>query len=186
MRDHHNGQFLLIFCALGLAFAGLFLVTSPLTEENFSRVQHHPINIDNAIVNIDGEEIALSGGFSDVALSNPEDASTHVVTTLTPFVARGDINHDGAQDAIGIVTQTTGGSGVFFYVVPVVRTLNGTQSGAAHLVGDRVKIQNIVIKENIITVYYLDRSQDEPFSTPPSVAKTLHFTFTDGALVLVE
>lgn len=70
-----------------------------------------------------------------------------------------------------IITEEGGGSGTFYYVTT---NIEGTKP---FFIGDRIVPQTIEKHDNLIFVNYLDRNPDEPFTTPPSVKKTLRLRF---------
>ncbi len=90
-----------------------------------------------------------------------------------------DLNDDGREDAVFLVTQETGGSGVFFYVVAALNTEKGYVGSDGFFLGDRVAPQTTELSKNprhknVIVVNYADRSPQEPFTTKPSVGKSAY------------
>ena len=94
----------------------------------------------------------------------------------------GDVNDDGVSDAVFFLTQTSEGSGTFFYVVAALNTADGTLGTNAVLLGDRIAPQNITIDAGTIVVAYEDRAEGEPMTTPPSVNKSLSLTVRNNIL----
>ncbi len=94
----------------------------------------------------------------------------------------GDVNDDGTEDAVFFLTQSSQGSGTFYYVVAALRTQHGAVGTNAFFIGDRVAPQNITIAAGIITVTYADRAAGEPMTTPPSVGKSKILTVKNGVL----
>jgi hypothetical protein len=89
----------------------------------------------------------------------------------------GDLNGDGIKDAVMYLTQNSGGSGTFFYIVEAIN-YNGIYKGTnAMLLGDRIAPQNINIIDGRAVVNFAERKAGEPFSTPPSVGKSVYIQY---------
>lgn len=81
------------------------------------------------------------------------------------------------------MTQETGGSGTFYYVVALLDTTSGPIGSDGVLLGDRISPQTITIDEgkttngtnrqNVIVVNYTDRKPGESFDISPSVEKSI-------------
>ncbi|MEQ1678775.1 MAG: META domain-containing protein, partial [Chitinophagaceae bacterium] len=81
---------------------------------------------------------------------------------------------DGTEDVVFLLTQNTGGSGTFYYVVGAVSTESGYVGSLAVLLGDRIAPQTTEFGENnIVVVNYADRALGEDFSIQPSVGKSI-------------
>jgi hypothetical protein len=86
----------------------------------------------------------------------------------------GDLNGDGVNDAVMYLTQETGGSGTFFYVVEAIN-YNGFYKGTnAMLLGDRIAPQNINIMDGRAVANFAERKPGEPFATQPSIGKSVY------------
>ncbi|MEK7632603.1 MAG: Gmad2 immunoglobulin-like domain-containing protein [Patescibacteria group bacterium] len=116
---------------------------------------------------------------SHVTLANGKSGSVE----LFGNGATGDVNNDGTDDAVFFLTQSSQGTGTFYYVVAALRSTSGTTGTNAVLLGDRIAPQNITIAAGIITVTYADRATGEPMTTPPSVGKSKILTVQNGVLV---
>lgn len=122
----------------------------------------------NATYLIEGAPVTLVNGTAETATEGS------AITTLTQYFGnalRTDLNADGREDVVFLLTQQGGGSGTFFYVVPALNTANGYVGGTAFFIGDRIAPQNINLDEDgtTIIVNYADRKPDEPFTADPSV-----------------
>ena len=135
----------------------------------------------NAEYVIDGQRIRLENGVSETELA-PGSASK-VTTRYFGNEVRHDLNDDGREDVVFLLTQETGGSGVFYYVVAALNTVDGYVGSLGYLLGDRIAPQTTEIDEgktamgtnrqNVIVVNYATRAPGEPFTTPPSVGKSV-------------
>jgi heat shock protein HslJ len=135
---------------------------TPITEE---------VVYKNIAYTIAGESVALINGKADVPVA-PGSAS-HVITQYFGNEATGDLNGDGVPDIAFLLTQTTGGSGTFYYVVGAIKTSGGYVGTNATLIGDRIAPQTTEIKDGKLIVNYAVRATGEPMTTPPSIGKSL-------------
>jgi hypothetical protein len=86
---------------------------------------------------------------------------------------RTDLNHDGREDVVFIVTTSPGGSGTFFYVVEAINN-DGVYKGTnAMFVGDRIAPQNINIIDGRAVANFADRKPEESFAVSPSIGKSI-------------
>lgn len=121
---------------------------------------------------INGERVKLTNGKSEVEAA-PGSASK-ITTTYFGNEVIGDFDADGRQDVAFILTQNTGGSGTFYYIVAALNTARGYVGSEALLLGDRIAPQTTERGEGkIIIVNYADRAPGEPFTVQPSVGKSL-------------
>ena len=121
---------------------------------------------------IDGRPVRLRDGVSEVDAA-PGSASK-IVTRSFGNEVRHDLNGDGREDVVFLLTQETGGTGTFFYVVAAVAADEGFTGSDGVLLGDRIAPQGIEIgANNIVTVSYADRAPGESLATPPRQAKSI-------------
>ncbi|MFA7193807.1 MAG: hypothetical protein WC087_02740 [Candidatus Paceibacterota bacterium] len=90
-----------------------------------------------------------------------------------------DLNDDGRNDFVFLITHQPGGSGTFYYAVAVLDTKNGYVGSDGYLLGDRIAPQTIDISpnprhKNVIVVNYVDRGPEEPMTTQPSFGKSAY------------
>ena len=143
-----------------------------------------PVSVDaykNATYRINGRQILLSNGKSETAIA--ASSSEKIVTTYFGNVATGDLNADGGPDAAFILTQNTGGSGTFYYVVAALQTSHGYQGTNGILLGDRIAPQATTISNGVVTVAYADRKPTDPMTAAPSLGVSRSFMIQKNALV---
>jgi hypothetical protein len=138
----------------------------------------------DAIYQIDGKSIALVDGLSE-AEAAPGSAS-RIITRYFGNDAIGDLNGDGKKDVAFLLTQDTGGSGTFYYVVVALRAATGYQGTNAVLLGDRIAPQTTNIENGMVVVNYADRRPDESFAIKPSVGISIYLALIDSKLVEVN
>jgi hypothetical protein len=134
----------------------------------------------SASFSVEGRQITLANGVYETEAA-PGSASKST-TRYVGNDSTGDLNGDGLQDAAFVVSQSTGGSGTFFYVVAEIRAKDGFQGTNAVLLGDRIAPQKTEIRAGELIVDYADRKPGEPMVAVPSVAISKHLKVTDGKL----
>lgn len=131
----------------------------------------------NAEYVIEGQRITLTDALAGAGTS--QDPASRIVTRYFGHELETDLNDDGREDVVFLVTQRRGGSGTFFYAVAALNTEAGYLGSDGYLLGDRIAPQTIEVSrnprhENVIVVNYGDRRRDEPMTAPPSVGKSVH------------
>ena len=164
------------------------LTTTPASEvppTAAPTVETLPIaSYKDATYQIDGKSIALVNGLSE-ADAAPGSAS-RIITRYFGNDAMGDLNGDGKEDVAFLLTQDTGGSGTFFYVVVALRTATGYQGINAVLLGDRIAPQMTNIENGMVVVNYADRKPNESFKIEPSVGISKYLKVRDSKLIEVN
>ena len=131
----------------------------------------------NAEYLIEGQRIKLADGLAE-AETSPGVASP-IVTRYFGNELRTDLNDDGREDVVFLLTQQRGGSGTFFYAVAAINTEAGYRGSDGYLLGDRIAPQSSVVSrnprhKNVIVMNYADRKPDEPMTAQPSVSKSVY------------
>lgn len=132
---------------------------------------------------IEGQSVTLSNGVSQTE-SAPGSASK-TITRYFGNEAYGDVDGDDDNDAAFLITQDSGGTGLFYYVVVALRTPAGYKLTNTFLVGDRIAPQSTEIKEDSkeLHVNFAERKKEEPMSAEPSVGAVLLLKVTpEGVL----
>lgn len=160
---------LIIFIAIG----GFYFLNDYIYKE-----KQAPTITDykDATYVIDGQIISLVDGVSEVEAA-PGSASK-ITTRYFGNDLIIDLNNDGRDDVVFLLTQETGGSGVFFYVVAALNTTDGYRGSEGLLLGDRISPQMIERSQepkhkNVVVVNYVDRKTGEPMTAQPSIGKSI-------------
>ena len=158
---------------LVVLIGGFFWLNNYIYEEKQAKVAK---DYKDAEYIIDKQRIQLSGGVSEIE-STPGSASK-ITTRYFGNKVQHDLNSDGREDVVFLLTQETGGSGTFFYVVAALNTERGYVGSEALLLGDRIAPQTTEISrnprhKNVIVVNYADRAPGESFTTRPSFGKSI-------------
>lgn len=127
----------------------------------------------NSTFLINGQTVTLKNRVAESEAA-PGSASK-ILTTYFGNEATGDLNFDGKPDAAFLVTQTTGGSGTFFYVVAAIKTDTGYKTTNAFLIGDRIAPQTTEIHSQTgeLRVNFAKRKPGEPMTARPSQGAVL-------------
>lgn len=141
-------------------------------------------NYKDASYEIQGRVVTLSNGVSDIE-STPSSAS-RITTRYFGNEASGDLNGDGDPDVGFLLTQSTGGTGTFYYAVAALKAAGGYLGTNAVLLGDRVAPQTTQILPNgTLVVNYADRKPGDAMTTAPSVGVSKYLRVVGGRLVEV-
>lgn len=159
-----------VLVVLVVGIGGYMVLTrpAPVSEPIKNTASASP---KDATYSIDGQPVTLVNGKSEVPAA-PGSASK-ITTTYFGNEANGDLNGDSVPDVAFILTQSTGGSGTFYYVAAAIKTTDGYTGTDAVLLGDRIAPQTTEIKDGIVTANYADRKAGESFAIQPSVGKSL-------------
>lgn len=172
---------LCIVVLVGLAIVLVYFrkdQTLPIVE---TQVKQSAFDAKNSRFNVDGTLVTLVDGRAETTAA-PGSASKEV-TTYFGNEAKGDVNGDGLEDAVFLVTRASGGSGLFYFAVAVLATSTGYKTTNAFFVGDRISPQTTEIRNGEIYVNYAERKAGEPMTSLPSQGATLMLKVTpDGVL----
>ena len=125
---------------------------------------------------IEGQRITLADG---VAADVPPGSASRTVTRYFGNELKTDLNDDGREDIVFLLTQQRGGSGTFFYAVAALDTEAGYRGSDGYLLGDRIAPQTTAVSrnprhKNVVVVNYRDRRPGEPMTAQPSVEKSVY------------
>lgn len=158
----------------------LFRPTNTIPQQVFTNGSIYK----NAVYIVDGKPVQLVNGMASTEVA-PGSASK-IATQYFGNEVRGDLNGDGAEDVAFILTQNTGGSGTFYYVVAALGSNKGYIGTNAVLLGDRIAPQTTEFRDGEIIVNYADRAPGEPMVTPPSVGMSKYLKISNGTLVVAR
>lgn len=162
-----------------LIVGGLWWVLGRAPEEVIVGVGYK-----DATYTIEGASVTLVNGKAETDIT-PGSASK-LVTTYFGNEARADFNGDGREDIGFLLTQNSGGSGTFYYVVVALQTEFGYRGSNGILLGDRIAPQTTEARDGVLIVNYADRAEGEPMTARPSQGKSLYLRVEDSALRIME
>ena len=159
----------LLIIAVVILIAGFLVINSYVYNEKQGVAT---ASYKDAEYVIQGERIKLQNGVAE-----SETAPGSASKTVTKYFGNevmSDLNNDGREDVTFLLTQETGGSGTFYYVVAALNTERGYVGTEAVFLGDRIAPQTTEKGSGkIVIVNYADRAQGEDFSISPSVGKSI-------------
>lgn len=135
----------------------------------------------NVTFTIDGEAVTLINGKAEI--SPVPNSATKEITTYFGNEAKGDLNADGLEDVAFLVSRSTGGSGLFYYVVVALKTPTGYNTTNAFLIGDRISPQSTEINSGELHVNFAQRKKGEPMTTTPSQGAVLLLKVTQNGVL---
>jgi len=143
-------------------------------------------NYKDAEYRIEGVVVQLRDGMAEVEAA--AGSASRITTRYFGNEYETDLNGDGREDVVFFLTQETGGSGVFYYVVAAVNTERGYVGSDGYLLGDRVAPQTIGASPNprhvgVIVANYADRAPGEPMSAQPSVGKSAYLKLDEASMM---
>jgi heat shock protein HslJ len=97
-----------------------------------------------------------------------------------------DLNQDGAEDAVLIITQTTGGSGTFYYLAAAIAEQGGYEGSAGFFLGDRIIPERLSAIDSKVRVSYLARHDGESFADEPTAEHKRDVVYNPRDRKLVE
>jgi hypothetical protein len=141
----------------------------------------------NATYTINGQPVTLVNGVAEQPAA--PGSAEKIVTQYFGNAVEVDLNSDGKLDSGFLLTQTTGGTGVFFYAAAAIQNPAGSYQGTnAILLGDRIAPQSTNVDPNNpaqFIVNYADRAPGEPMSAQPTQGVSKTFKLDNGTLVEV-
>lgn len=175
-------KIIIILVGAALLLGGFFAFNSYIYNEK--QADKLPKDFKDATYIIDGEKIKLTQGESEITIP---DSNSKIVTTYFGNEVFTDLDGDGREDVVFLLTQETGGTGFFYYVVGALNTEEGYLGSEALFLGDRIAPQTTEKgKGSIVIINYADRKPGEPFSTQPSVGKSIWLKLDPQALQFGE
>lgn len=166
-----------------LSMSVMLLACSTSTQSPTSSDQTSSVDLPdykNATYLVEGSFVTLTNGFFEV--ESAPGSATKITTRYFGNEAIGDLNSDGKNDVAFLLTQSSGGSGTFFYVVAAIQTSTGVEGTNAIFLGDRIAPQSTRIESGIVTINYADRNPGEPFTTQPSLGVSKYFKIENNIL----
>lgn len=138
----------------------------------------------NISYQIEGENILLKNG-----LAEKESAPGSASKTITRYFGnevRGDFNNDTKEDVAFLLTQSGGGSGLFYYIATALGKDGGYVGTNTIFIGDRIAPQTTEFRNGEIIVNYADRKADESMAETPSIGVSRYFIIQNNTLIEIK
>jgi hypothetical protein len=179
-----NKRIVLVLVVIIIGILAVRCWQSYHSKDTFVPIPSTPTsNFVDVTFDIEGLPVTLVNGLSEAAIP---DSTAKVVTKYFGNELRTDLNSDGKEDAVFLLTQETGGSGIFYYVAASLGSDNGFHGTNAILLGDRIAPQTTEARGSEIIINYADRKKGEPMSAQPSIGTSRYFKIVEGKLVALE
>ena len=137
------------------------LIVTPVTSDELANMAYSGI-YDNAVTLKDGRwegEAFVEGG-----------ASRPAVGMVDNFLLTGDLDNDGLDEAVVLLWESSGGSGVMSYVAVVGRRDGDTVNLGTALIGDRVQLRNGRIADGTIELDIIQQGPNDAACCPSQLA----------------
>ncbi|MDD3491523.1 MAG: hypothetical protein PHG13_00915 [Candidatus Pacebacteria bacterium] len=171
-------KFIYTVLLIGVAIAGVTIfLTIQSKQEEIIEIddRSNPLSITYTI---NGSEVRLKDGYAEEAIPN---SASKILTVYFGNDLVTDLNGDGLEDIVFFITQQTGGTGTFYYVVAAVNSEDGYIGSNAYFIGDRIAPQAIEeIGGGVIEVNYAERAEDEPMTAQPSISKSIFLKLNEN------
>ena len=151
---------------------GLGIYKFNFTNDDINLPNGKQINTYDGTYTINGQKITLENGIS--IIESAPSSTSKIITRYFGNDVKGDFDADGREDTVFLLTQETGGSGIFYYVVARLNRINGIIGSEGLFLGDRIAPQTTELDTgNVIIVNYADRNSGESFDIQPSTGKSI-------------
>ncbi len=114
----------------------------------------------------DGSPMQLRAGHWNGEPPEPGSASIPTLDLSGDLVARGDLDGDGLAEAVVVLANWTGGSGVFSWIAVVSGSTGKALNVATQLLGDRVQVRDAHVEDGRIVVDLRGAGPDDPSCCP--------------------
>ena len=181
-----NAKIIIGFLIIILIGAGVYFFSQTDNKQaslfSIDPTGQSTLNAQNSSFEIERVMVDLKNGLSQVEAA-PGSASK-ITTKYFGNDAVGDLNGDGLQDVAFLVTHDGGGSGLFYYVVVLLKTSDSYKTTNTFFLGDRIAPQSTNIINGELHVNYAERRLDEPFTAQPSIGVTKFLKVTSDSKLI--
>jgi heat shock protein HslJ len=134
-------------CVPSLADAQARVDSGPATASPPGLTMEQLENATYSGIGLDGQPITLTGGeYESEPLAPDSDIRQRVV--MVPYGVRyGDLNGDGAADAVVFLSENTGGTGDFIYIAAQLNQAGQPVDAGSVWIEDRIQIISVAIED---------------------------------------
>jgi hypothetical protein len=126
--------------------------------------------------------VQLTDGRYEQGTSGAED---FVSIEVTDFVAIGDLDADGTNEATALVSENYGGTGVFVFLAVFSHVGETWTFQTSSMVDDRPELRELSIANNEIFLDAVIHASDEPMCCP-TLRTMRHYRFVDNLLDMID
>jgi hypothetical protein len=109
----------------------------------------------------------------------------YISVSVTDYIARGDLNGDGENEAVAVVAENYGGSGTFVFLAVYQYLNNEAVFLSSIFLDDRPLINALAVEDGEIFVDAVVHNADDPMCCP-TLATTRHFRLNGVNLILTN
>ena len=150
---------------------------SPLTVEMLKNAEYHSEWPAEGVAKL------TDGEYEEEIV--PGAASKLIIVVYPDMHAFGDLNGDGVDDAAVILATSGGGSGTFISLEAIINDQGTPKHVASAELGDRAKIEAVVIESGEITVEMVTHGPEDPMCCP-TVEATQQYKLQGDTLVQIS
>jgi hypothetical protein len=145
-----------------------------LTNRSFlQRLSGMEYRIDEYVVKLE------NGAYEQETLP---DSASKLHVDLSDWLTFGDLNNDARSDAAAILTTNMGGSGINYYLVPVVQQADNPVALKAIRLGDRISMVSLSIENQQIAVVYLEQNTGDSTTSAANREMQRRFAIIDNTV----
>ena len=113
------------------------------------------------------------------------DGTDYVSVSVTDFIARGDLNGDGENEAVAIVAENYGGSGTFVFLAVYQYVNDKALFLTSIFLDDRPLINHLAVENGEIFVDIVVHTKDDPMCCP-TLATARNYLLNGVNLILTR
>jgi len=129
--------------------------------------------------------VTLESGRWEGAPYAPGGSSRPTVELARPVLASADLNDDGSEEAVVLLVQSSGGSGVFHHVAVVGRDGEELRQLGVAPLGDRVQIRAVAVDADLVVLDVVQAGAGDAACCPSEKAE-LVWELSDRGLTQVS
>lgn len=176
-------KIIIAVCALvALGVVGFYTLNSYIYNEKQAQ---GPADYKDATYAIEGVPITLEDGMAETKAAG--DSASTIETQYFGNELRTDLNLDGREDVVFLLTQNPGGTGTFFYAVAALNTKNGYIGSDGYFLGDRIAPQTTELSQNpqhvgVVVINFAERAPEDPMTAQPSIGKSVYLKLDQNTM----
>lgn len=140
-------------------------------------------DLRQAHLRLEGQEADVRLVDGEFSQAPPAGQATGGLEVMLLVVGNGDLNGDGAPDAVIAVTANTGGSGSFVYLAPYLAGGARPDPIPALLLGDRVQVKTLTITDGRLTANVVVPGPNDPMCCPSKAESRDYVLDAAGSLI---
>lgn len=158
--------------------------TTPPTAEPIAAL---PLDLlrNAAYTSADWGEFMLTDGIYYRPTPTGQESPEAYTTRMLDTVLYGDLNADGAQDALVFLATQNGGTGHFIEMAAMLNSNGGASNAATIYLGDRVAIESGAIEGGVITLNMRVQGPNDGMCCPSQLV-TWTFRLENGQLIKIS